>query len=180
VLRSLAVCIALMDVTFMVPWAIWPLYSRVRLGLGPTGFGLLLTAYALGGLAGSVTVDRWAGRLPSPPTLLRAGLVAETLSHLVLASTRSPLLAYATLIVLGMHAAAWGAVSLAVRQRSSPPALLGRTLSTYALLSNVGAAVGALLGGIVAARLGLVAGFWLAGAAMAAVTAAMWRRLGAV
>ena len=51
--RLLAVVLAVMNVTFMAAFAVWVLYARERLGVSEAGFGLLLTASAVGGLAGA-------------------------------------------------------------------------------------------------------------------------------
>ena len=92
--------------------------------------------------------------------LLRAGMAIEACTHLVLALTRTPWVAGLTLAVFGVHAAVWSIVTVTLRQRLVPDDLLGRVTSAYALFSAGGAAVGALLGGILAHDFGLTAPFW--------------------
>lgn len=79
--------------------------------------------------------------------------------------------------VFGVHAIVWGSVVTTACQRATPSALLGRIGSAYALASVAGSAIGALLGGFLAARFGLLAPFWLAFALVAVMTVLAWRRL---
>jgi MFS family permease len=174
--RLLALVLAAMNLTFMAAFAVWVLYARERLGLSGTGFGLLLTASAAGGLLGAALTGRLTDRF-GPAALLRAGLLIETLVHVSLAQTRSPWVAGATMVLFGAHATVWGVVVVTLRQRLVPPRLLGRVNSVYFLLTMGGAAVGALAGGFLARALGLVGPFWLAAAANAVLTAAVWQRL---
>jgi predicted MFS family arabinose efflux permease len=110
-------------------------------------------------------------------TLLRAGLVIETTVHLILALTRSPWVAGATMAVFGVHAVVWGIVSTTARQLATPDALMGRVNSVYMLASVGGAAVGSMLGGVLAQRFGLVAPFAVAFGGMVITTAVVWRPL---
>lgn len=178
-LRALTVCIFVMNVTFTGAFAAYVLYARDRLGLTSAQFGLLITAGAVGGLAGTAVYGRLEPRV-SVATLLRVGLLVETATHLVLAVTRTPLVAGATMAVFGVHAVVWGVVATTTRQRATPPALLGRVASVYLLASTGGSALGAVLGGLVAQALGLTAPFWLAFAAMTLVTTMAWRPLATV
>lgn len=82
--------------------------------------------------------------------------------------------------VFGVHAIVWGSVSTTVRQRSTPVELLGRVGGVYQLASIGGAALGALLGGVLARWTGLLTPFWVAGGAVALTTAPAWRRLSEV
>jgi len=175
-LRSLAVAMGLMNVVFMLAFATWPLFVRDRLGLGSTGFGLLLTMGAIGGIGGSFSVAALERRFGAA-AVIRAGLVVETLTHGCLATATSGWFAAAVMAVFGVHAAAWGAVALSIRQRLVPDGLLGRVSSAYMFLAMCGAPIGALMGGPVAARFGLRAPFVVAFGAMALIAALAWRPL---
>jgi MFS family permease len=176
VLRTLAVCILVMNVTFGAAFATWVLFARERLGVTRAEFGVLATAAAVGALAGPAVYRRLEVRA-GVPALLRAGLVIETATHLFLAITRSAVVAGVTMTVFGVHAMVWGTASTTARQRATPPNMLGRVGSVYGLFSIGGATVGAALGGVVAQAGGLAAPFWLAFAAMVPVTVAAWRPL---
>jgi predicted MFS family arabinose efflux permease len=169
------VCLCLMNVTLVGAFAILVLYARERLGLTEVGFGLLLAATAVGGIAGTVVAARLQRRF-GVALLLRAGLVIETCTHLSLALTRTPWVAIATMVVFGAHASLWGVMTVSWRQRVVPDALRGRVNSGYFLFSVGGAALGALGGGLLARGLGITAPFWFAFGGMAVLTAVAWRR----
>jgi MFS family permease len=174
-LRLLAVCLGVMNLAGAGTFAIWVLWARQRLGLEGVGFGALVTAYAAGGLLGTLVASRLDAAL-GPAVLLRAGLCTEAACQLVLALTRSPWIAGATLVLFGAHAMVWGVVSVSLRQRLVPEPLRGRVNSVSFLFDLGGAALGTLLGGGLAAALGVAAPFWLASGAVAVLTVVAWRR----
>ncbi|MFC0004109.1 MFS transporter [Micromonospora siamensis] len=176
-LRTLVVCIAVMNVAFCAAFAAFVLYARQRLGLGDVGYGVLLTASAVGGLAGSALATRLRSRFGTP-ALLRVGLLIEVGLQLVLATTRQPWVAGAALAIWGVHTMVWGVLVVSLRQRLVPDRLRGRVNSVYALADLGGAAVGTALGGLLAQATGwITAPFWAAAGALAALTVAVWRRL---
>ena len=167
------------NITFGAAFSIWVLYARERLGLDEFGFGLLLAAMAAGGLIGSAIFGSLEKRF-SYATLLRAGLILETMTHLILALNRSPYLAGAVMVTFGAHAIIWGTTSTTVRQRSVPDGLMGRVNSVY-MIGMLGAlALGALLGGAIASRWGVIAPFWFAFVGSAVILLATWRAIGYV
>lgn len=174
--RTLAWTILAMNITFCAGFATWVLFARERLGLSDTQYGLLISAGAIGAVAGMPVYHLLEPRFGSL-TLLRTGLVIETTVHLILALTRNPWVAGTTMAVFGVHAVVWGIVSTTARQLATPDALLGRVNSVYMLASIGGAAIGALLGGLLAQQFGLTAPFAVAFVAMVAVTAVAWRPL---
>ncbi len=174
--RTLALAILVMNITFCAAFATWVLFARERLGLSETQYGLLISAGAIGAVAGMPVYHLLEPRFGSL-TLLRAGLVLETTVHLILALTRNPWVAGTTMAVFGVHAVVWGIVSTTARQLATPEELMGRVNSVYMLASVGGAALGALLGAVLAQRFGLTAPFLVAFVAMVAVTAVAWRPL---
>jgi hypothetical protein len=108
--------------------------------------------------------------------LKRLGAV-EAASQLSLALTRMAWVAGAALVLFGAHAMLWGVVTVSLRQRIVPERLRGRVNSVYFLFDFGGAALGTLLGGLLARALGITAPFWVAFAAMALLAATAWRRL---
>nr|WP_282204337.1 MFS transporter [Kitasatospora fiedleri] len=83
-LRTLTLALCLMNVTLVAGFSVMVLYAREHLGLSEFGYGVLLTASAVGGLAGALVAPRLQARF-SASLLLRVGLVLETLTHLGLA-----------------------------------------------------------------------------------------------
>jgi predicted MFS family arabinose efflux permease len=175
-LRTLAVAMGLANVAFCAAFATLVLYARQRLGLSDVGYGFLLTTFAVGGLLGTVLAPRLQ-RVFGASALLRAGLVVEVVTHTTLAVTTTPLVAAAILIVFGVHTMVWGVIVITLRQRVVPHNLLGRVGSVYSLLDLGGAALGSLLGGVLARAWGLTTPFWIAATVMTLIAVAAWRPL---
>jgi MFS family permease len=178
-LRLLAVTLSVMNVLFCAAFAAFVLYSQRRLGLAPVGYGVLLSVWALGGLLGTVVAGRLTDRFRSGD-LLRAGLAVEAATHLTLAVTTSPYVAAPVLVLFGVHTVVWGVVVTSLRQRLVPDRLRGRVGSVYALLDLGGAAVGTLLGGLLAGVTSLTVPYWAAAVGMVVLTAAVWKRFAAL
>jgi MFS family permease len=172
-LRLLAVAIAIMNLTLFATTSIMVLVAQERLGLGPVGYGLLLGSLAVGGITGSLVAERVIGRLGAA-TALRVGLVVEASTHLVIASSRSPLVVGAILALFGLHAVVWSVITVSLRQSIVPGRLLGRVNSAYLLLSAGSPAFGALLGGLLARAFGLTAPFWFAFALVGLLAVVAW------
>jgi MFS-type transporter involved in bile tolerance (Atg22 family) len=85
-----------------------------------------------------------------PTTLLRAGLLIEITTHVVLVATRSPWFAGAVIVLFGVHTVVWGVVVATLRQRIVPDGLRGRVNGVYSLLDLGGAALGTLLDAFIA------------------------------
>lgn len=172
-LRTLALTLAALNITLVAQVSIMVLFARERLGLGPTGFGVLLTAYGLGGLLGSVIAGRVIGWL-GVSRVLRLAVVIEAAVPAAIALSGHALLVGAALAIFGCHSTVWGAVLTALRQELTPDRLRGRVESAYRLLEYGGAAPGALLGGLLAAHFGLTAPFWLGAAVGVALIPLVW------
>jgi predicted MFS family arabinose efflux permease len=172
----LFLAILFFNITFGASMAVYVLFAQERLGLDDLGFGILITAGAFGGLIGSATYPRLERRF-ALPTLMRVGLLLETVTHLVLAITTSALVAGVIMTMFGIHAVVWGTISATVRQRAVPAAFLGRVTSVYMLGSTGGSALGVVIGGLLAQRLGVTAPFWFAFFGSAIVLAFIWRTL---
>jgi len=175
-LRSLAFTIGVMNLTFGAVFAVWVLFAQERLGLGPIGYGLLAASIPVGGVLGGLVAERVSGMLGAGNTL-KAGLLVEVVTHLVLASTTSIVIAATILALFGVHAIVWGTVSASLRQELIPDSLMGRVNSAYLLFDAGSAALGALLGGLLAGALGLTAPFWFAAVCVAALLVVMRRAL---
>lgn len=173
-LRTLAVLMGLLNVTLTAALSILVLLATKRLGLGSVGYGLLFSALAVGGLLGALVGERLIRRFTASVTL-RVGLIIETVFHLTMALSTSPVAVGVILALFGVHNSLWTIVSTSLRQRLTPEAMLGRVNSAYLFLVAGGNAVGALLGGAVATRFGLTAPYWIGFVVAAAVTAATWR-----
>lgn len=159
VLRVLALCIFVMNVTLCAVTAILVLVARDRLGLGPSGYGLLLAALAVGGLVGAAVVNPLLDHF-GPALLLKAGLGIEAGTHLSLALTHSRWVAGITLLVFGVHSAVWSVLTVSLRQHRISDGARGRVSAAYMVLSVGGAALGSVLGGVLVRALNLTAPMW--------------------
>ena len=175
-LRTLALALATLNLTLVAQNAIMILYAQERLGLNARGFGLLLTTYGLGGIAGGLIAGPLSDRFNAGP-LLRLALTIETVVPAALALTRAPLLAGAILALFGCRAIVFGAVLASLRQRLTPDALRGRVGGAFRFIEEGTAAPGALLGGALAALAGPTAPFWCGALAGVAVLLWAWPRL---
>jgi predicted MFS family arabinose efflux permease len=79
------------------------------------------------------------------------------------------------MFAFGVHAALWTIVGNSLKQRLTPPEMLGRVSSTILFIAAGGNCVGALLGGAVAARFGITAPYWAGFVVAALVSAVTWR-----
>jgi MFS family permease len=173
-LRTMTLLIGLLNVTLTAALAVLVLLANERLGLNEVGYGALFTCMAIGGLLGAVVGDRLVAAITATWTV-RLGLLVEAGLHLALAASRSAILVGVALFAFGVHSALWNIVANSLRQRLTPPTLLGRVGSTNLFLAAGGNCVGALLGGVVADRYGLPAPYWVGFVVALLVIAATWR-----
>jgi MFS family permease len=146
-LRSLAVVVSVWHLVWAGGNAILVLYAQELLGLGSAGYGMLLAAGAVGSIVGSVIAPRLAALLGRRRALAGSvGLAA--LAELALGLTSSPLVASVALGVSGTCAVVWNVITVALRQRLAPDALLGRVNGAYRFAAMGSIALGAALGGV--------------------------------
>jgi predicted MFS family arabinose efflux permease len=174
--RTLALTILTFNVTYGAAWSVLVLYTRERLGMGEVGFGLVTTAIAVGGLAGTAGFSRLERRL-SYGVIMRMALLTETGVMLALALlTWAP----AALVVFGFFGAeafVWGTTSTTVRQRVVPSEIQGRVNSVYLMAVFGGLVIGAAIGGALAQAWGVTAPFWFAFAGSVVILTLIWRTL---
>ncbi|MBO0886515.1 MAG: MFS transporter, partial [Acidimicrobiales bacterium] len=152
------------------------LYVLHELHLHSTGYGLLLSAAAIGNVAGSLVVNRIRMRFEASSVLIGAGLVAA-LGYLVMAGTVLVASAVVGLMVEALAVACGTVASVSLRQRHIPAELLGRVSNLFRSLIWGAVPLGALIGGLLATSLGLRAPFAVAGAAQVLMVVALARPL---
>ena len=178
-MRALVIQILTFNVTYGASWSVLVLFSQQRLHLGPVGFGLLTTATGLGSLLGTMTYG-WLERHVSLSSIMRYGLVLETVTHLVLALTTRPVVAMVIMFLFGIHLIYWATTAISVRQRAVPQELQGRVSSVYNFALLGGLVVGAALGGILAAVWGITAPYFFGFFGCAVILVAIWHEIGNV
>ncbi len=174
VLRTMTVLIGLLNLTLTAAAAVLVLLAKERLHLGPVGYGTLFACMAAGALAGSASGD-WLIKRVTATWTIRIGLLVEAGLHLVLATSRSAYLVGFMLFAFGVHGALWTIVGSSLRQRLTPPEMMGRVASTSLFIGAGGNCVGAVLGGVIAARFGITAPYWAGFVVAVLVSASTWR-----
>lgn len=172
-LRTIALVLALLNLVLVAQISIMVLFAQDRLGLGARGFGLLLAANAAGAVLGSMAAGRVIDTF-GRSRVLRFGMFIEAATPAAIALSDGPLLAGAAMAIFGFHSLVWGALIAALRQEVTPDRLRGRVESAYRFLESGVAAPGALLGGVIAARFGLTAPFWINAVAAAILIPLVW------
>jgi predicted MFS family arabinose efflux permease len=165
------------NIAFCAAFADFVLYVREHLGLTDLGYGLLLTTFAIGGTLGTLSVGRIKQRWRAS-TLLRVGLFIEALTHAALGATTQVWIAAPVLILFGVHTMVWGSVASTLYQQRVPDELRGRVGSVRILFDLGGAAIGTIIGGLIAQYAGLTIPFWSAAAVMLVVAVCAWKPLG--
>ncbi|MFI7440583.1 MFS transporter [Nonomuraea indica] len=174
-LLGLALRPAVGNIAFLAVETVLALFASERLGVGAFGFGLLLTAEALGGLLGA-GIASFLGRRLGTGTALTCTATIEGLAILGLASAPNPYVAGLALAVCGAGMGATMVLAPSLRQAIVPAHLMGRVASTSRMLAMCAAPFGAFLGGWLATAYDIRTPIYAAGGlllAMTAVTATM-------
>jgi MFS family permease len=156
---------------FLVPasalWALLPLIATRQLGLGPSGYGLLLGAIGAGAVAGALALPNLQVKLSNNALLFSASVVYAVVL-VVLISVHEVVVSLSVLVAAGI---AWIAVlssTNAALQIFLPAWVRARGLSVYQMVLFGAQAVGAAVWGAVAATAGLPVTFLIATAIMIA------------
>ncbi|MGA5562218.1 MFS transporter [Streptomyces platensis] len=174
ILRTMSVLIGVLNITLYAGGAVLVLLAKEQFHLTSVGYGLLMTCMAIGGVLGSAFGDRIVKRVTATWTI-RIGLLLEAATHLVLAASHNPYFAGLALFALGLHSTLWYMVSSSLRQRLTPPEMMGRSAGLNLFIIFGGNAVGALLGGVLAKQFGLAAPYWVGFVVAVVVAATAWR-----
>ncbi|WP_211260534.1 MFS transporter [Amycolatopsis jejuensis] len=135
--------------------AVLVVFAHDALALAPAGYGFLLAAEAVGGLAGAMVlvgpVEDWLGT----GTALTVTAVVEGGAVLAFGLARDPWFAGAMFAVCGCGMAMTMVLGSSLRQVVVPARLLGRVVAASRLVSASASPVGAALGGWLAATAGV-------------------------
>ena len=149
-LRRLALVLGLFNFLSNMTWAIMVLYAQRVLGLDAVGYGLLLSALAVGGLVGSLTGPMLIART-GPNAALFIGIVGFGVSSLTLALVSNPAIAGTSMAVEAFSGMVWNLATVSYRQRHIPHELLGRVNAAYRFFGTGTNPLGALTGGALVA-----------------------------
>lgn len=174
ILRTMSLLLGILNITLFAGAAVLVLLAKERLHLQSLGYGLLFTCMAVGGVLGSTFGDRLIKRVTATWTI-RGGLIVEAVTHLVLASSHNPYFVGLALFAFGIHGSLWVMVGMTLRQRLTPPEMMGRSASLNLFIIFGGNAIGALLGGVMAKHFGLAAPYWAGFVVAVIVAVSTWR-----
>ena len=163
---------------FVVPgsavWALLPLYARDQLDLGPAGYGVLLGFFGAGAVAGGLVLPALRARVGAQrvTTVSALGYAA---AMIVLGAVPTLPAAAAALVVAGAGWLALLTTLSAAAQMTLPSWVRARGLSVYLLVLFGGLALGSVLWGAGAERIGVSRSFEIAGVAVAVSRLFVWR-----
>ncbi|MGH3443093.1 MAG: MFS transporter [Nitriliruptorales bacterium] len=163
VLRALALMLGLANMMGMVVFSVFALFALDVVGVSEVGFGLLLTATAVGSFASSLVAGRVADRIGRGPALMWS-VVGFSLPMIVQGAFPNVVVVAAMGVVFGFFVVLWNIITVSLRQSIIPDELLGRVNSVYRFFGWGSIPIGGLLGGLLAQAFGLRAPFFVAGA----------------
>jgi Transmembrane secretion effector len=160
VLRTFAIMTGVANLTSTGFLAVLPVYAVAPgpMGMSEAGFGVLLVPSAIGSLIGSLVADRVEralGRMNAIILTVVAG--SATLVLPVIWPQPGPLMV--GFCVTGCTIGVWNVVTVSLRQRITPPHLLGRINASYRLLAWGSMPLGAFIAGVLAEWVGVRATF---------------------
>lgn len=141
IIRVLFILVAAANLFFMGPILVGiPVMAQQRLAEGAAAFGLIVSAYGGGNLAGIIA----AGSLPKPKAsqlnlLLVALITSFGLALASFAFVSSTWLAFAIMLVVGVGNGYFGITAFTLLQQRTPAEMLGRIMSLV-LFANIGLA----------------------------------------
>jgi MFS family permease len=131
------------------------LFSQEILNLDATGFGLMASAGAVGGITGSFLASRISKSLGSGPSLASTFVIGIVTSAVIGLTSSAPLVW--VMFALGSFSAVlWNVITVSLRQSIIPDRLLGRVNSVYRFFGWGMMPIGIFLGGLI---VNVVAGF---------------------
>ncbi len=175
VVRRMLLRAALFLIPGSVLWALLPLIATERLGLGSSGYGLLLGSLGIGAVAGAFILPSVRARL-APNTLIAAASCAYSIALVVAVLTHITAVTVAILLPAGVAWMGFLSSMNAWLQLFLPTWIRARGISVYLMVMFGSQALGALLWGAVAAHAGLLPTFLIAAGLMAlgAATIFFW------
>ncbi|PTX57703.1 MFS-type transporter involved in bile tolerance (Atg22 family) [Litoreibacter ponti] len=148
----LALMLGVLNFVTMMSATMLVLLAQEQMGLEATGYGFLLTAGAAGGVAGGLIGPKLAARFGAQACVLGA-LACFPIPFIILALTSNPWLAGLALFLEMSAGMTWNVVTVSLRQRVIPDALLGRVNSIYRFFGWGSIPLGALFAGALVAAL---------------------------
>lgn len=145
------------------------LYTKDVLRLSGVGYGLVMVAFAVGGLAGAAVVTRLSERIGTGKALTIA-MTGQAAAVAAAGSVSSGIAFCCFISFYGATTLAWNVVVVTVRQSLVPNRLIGRVNMAYQMINAGASALGAMSSGLAAHLLGLRAPFGVGAALLLAIS----------
>jgi MFS family permease len=155
-------------------WSLFPLIVRGELGRGPEIYGLLLTCIGVGAVSGAMVLPRLRAAF-SRDTLVAGASILYAVAALALAHVHSIALLIVAMLATGV---AWISILSALQvsaQMTLPAWVRARGLAAFVMIFMGGMALGSILWGQVASRIGIPDALTTAAAGMIAAIVLTWR-----
>ena len=155
-------------------WSLFPLIVRRELGRGPEIYGLLLTCIGVGAVAGAMLLPRMRAKV-SRDALVAGASALYALAALALAHVQNVGLLAVAMLATGV---AWISILSALQvsaQLTLPAWVRARGLAAFVVVFMGGMALGSILWGQVATRLGIPAALTIAAFGTLLAIALTWR-----
>ena len=155
-------------------WSLFPLIVRQELGRGPEIYGLLLTCIGGGAVAGAVLLPRIRAKM-SRDAVVAGASALYALAALALAHVQNIGLLSVAMLATGV---AWISILSALQvaaQMTLPAWVRARGLAAFVVVFMGGMALGSILWGQVATRIGIPAALTTAALGMVVAIGLTWR-----
>jgi MFS family permease len=181
VLRSLAAGQLLAALSAGATSALLVVLAREHLRLEPSGYGLLIGAIGVGAVLGPLLLTRLITN-PRRPAIVFGSYLLRGVVDLVLAAVTVVPVALAALATYGLGTSSGAVTFNSLLQSHTPEPVRGRVFASFDMLWQLGRLLSLLLGGGLAASIGIQAVYYLGGALLILAAAIGWlglRRPGA-
>lgn len=165
-LRTLALMAGFYNLVVFGMVAILVLFVQDEVGLGNVGYGLILSALGVGGFLGGFLADWYVERFGEASALILTVLMAATAAT-TMGFTSSAVVVGGMIFLFGIATTLWNVVAISLRQELTPDPLRGRVAAAGKMIAYGAEPIGALVGGLVAAWVGLRGPMLVAGAGLA-------------
>jgi MFS family permease len=175
-LRALGVGQLLAALSAGATSALLVVFARDHLAVPPSGYGLLLGAIGVGAVLGPFLLTRLIGD-PRRPAFVFGPYVLRGLVDLVLATFTALPIALAALVVYGLGTSSGAVTFNSLLQAHTPEHSRGRVFAGFDMLWQLGRLASLLIGGLLAAAIGIQAVYYLGGALLLLAAVVGWHGL---
>jgi len=175
-LRALAVGQLLAALSAGATSALLVVLAREHLRIDPGGYGLLLAAIGAGAVLGPLMLNTLV-RDPRRPAFIIGPYALRGIVDLVLATITTLPVALVALVAYGLGTSTGAVTFASLLQSHTPESMRGRVFAGLDMVWQLGRLVSLLLGGVVAATIGIQAVYYLGGALLLLAAAICHRAL---